>query len=254
MKRLIFLLLVFCINSRLAIADSAVSDSLKTVADSAYAQENFEKAAKYYLRIARIGESAAVCYNLGNCYYRLDDMARAVLWYERASILSPGDEDIRFNLDMARSKTIDRVIPRHEFFFVTWYRSMINWMSADSWARLSIALFLLSLASLALYIYARRMGLRKAGFTLAVIFLLMTLVGNLCAWSQSIRLSQRDGAIVMASSAAVKSTPSASGSDLFVLHEGTRVVIRDNSLSDWAEVELADGKQGWIEKRQIEVI
>lgn len=233
---------------------AANADSLKVVADSAYAKEDFDKAANTYLRIAKMGESADICYNLGNCFYRLDDISRAILWYERASLLSPGDEDIRFNLDMARSKTIDRVIPRHEFFFVTWYRSMTNWMSADAWAHWSLIVFVLCLIALAIYIYAQPIWLRKTGFTLAVVFLLLTIMGNICAWSQRSRLANRDGAIVMSPSAVVKSTPALSGSDLFVLHEGTYVSIRDNSLNDWAEVTLADGKQGWIEKKQIEVI
>lgn len=252
MKRITFIIyyLLFIVSSLSAVN----ADSLKVVADSAYAKEDFDKAANTYLRIAKMGESADICYNLGNCFYRLDDISRAILWYERASLLSPGDEDIRFNLDMARSKTIDRVIPRHEFFFVTWYRSMTNWMSADAWAHWSLIVFVLCLIALAIYIYAQPIWLRKTGFTLAVVFLLLTIMGNICAWSQRSRLANRNGAIVMSPSAVVKSTPATSGSDLFVLHEGTYVSIRDNSLNDWAEVTLADGKQGWIEKKQIEVI
>ena len=256
MKRILFLIFSFLIFpfSQALPAPSTSVDSLKQNADSAYAKEDYALAAQYYHRIAKTGESAAVCYNLGNCYYRTDDIARAILWYERAALLSPGDEDIRFNLDMARSKTIDRVTPRHEFFFVTWYRAMTNWMSADQWARFSVAVFVLCLLALALYIYGQRMWLRKSGFTLAVLLLLLTFVGNVCAWSQANRLKDRTGAIVMTPAAVVKSTPANSGSDLFVLHEGTYVSIRDNSLSQWAEVELADGKQGWIEKKMIEVI
>ncbi|MBQ7571806.1 MAG: tetratricopeptide repeat protein [Bacteroidaceae bacterium] len=252
MKRI----LTFCVIQFLfaAVSFAVDADSLKVVADSAYAREDFELAARTYQKIAKTGESAAVCYNLGNCYYRLDDIAHAILWYERASLLSPGDEDIRFNLDMARSKTIDRVTPRHEFFFVTWFRSMTNWMSADAWARLSVVLFVLGLIALAVYIYAHQMWLRKSGFTLAVVLVLATLLGNVCAWSQRNRQTSRKGAVVMAASVVVKSTPSRSGSDLFVMHEGTRVEIRDNSLNEWAEVVLADGKQGWVEKKQIEVI
>lgn len=253
MKRT-FLIIFYCILFATSAFGIVPVDSLKTVADSAYAKEDFERAAKTYLRIAKMGESATICYNLGNCYYRLDDIARAILWYERASLLSPGDADIRFNLDMARSKTIDRVIPRREFFFVTWYRSMTNWMSADAWAHGSVMLFILCLIALAIYIYAHPVWLRKTGFTLAIVFFLLTIVGNICAWSQSRKLANRNGAVVMSPSAVVKSTPSASGSDLFVLHEGTYVSIRDNSLNDWAEVVLADGKQGWIERKQIEVI
>ncbi len=253
MKRIIItfaLLHIFFIVNVFAVS----VDSLKTEADSLYAKENYEGACKQYLRIAKTGESAAICYNLGNCYYRMDDIARAILWYERAALLSPGDDDIRFNLDMARSKTIDRVTPRHEFFFVTWYRSMTNLMSADAWGRLSLAFFVLCLLALAVYIYGQQIWLRKTGFTLAILFLLATIVGNICAWSQSNRQQNRTGAIVISSSAVVKSTPARSGSDLFVLHEGTRVEVRDNTLNEWTEVSLADGKQGWIEKKNIEVI
>ena len=233
---------------------AANTDSLKVVADSAYAQEDFSHAAKVYGHLAKQGESAIVCYNLGNCYYRMDDIAHAILWYERASLLSPGDEDIRFNLNMARSKTIDRVVPKHEFFFVAWYRSLVNWKSADEWGHISILMFLLCLISVAVYIYGSQIWLRKTAFTMALIFFLLTMFGNVCAWSQRSRLTARDGAVVMVPSAVVKSTPAQSGSDLFVLHEGTYVTIRDNSLSEWVEVVLADGKQGWMEKRQIEVI
>ena len=259
MKRLFLLILSFTYLVVLPFSGSHTAcaadvDSLKIAADSAYAREDFGEAAKLYLRVAKRGESAVVCYNLGNCYYRQDDIAHAILWYERAQLLSPGDEDVRFNLDMARSKTIDRVTPRHEFFFVGWYRSMVNWMSADSWGRLCVVLFVLALACFGVYVYARRMWIRKAGFTLAVLLLVCTLVGNVCAWSQSRRLANRNSAIVVSPSAVVKSTPSPTGSDLFVLHEGTRVEIRDNSLNDWAEVVLADGKQGWMEKKLMEVI
>ncbi|MBP5381445.1 MAG: tetratricopeptide repeat protein [Bacteroidaceae bacterium] len=229
-------------------------DSLKAVADSVYAKEDFDKAAQLYHRIAKVGESATICYNLGNCYYRKDDIAKAILWYERAAMLSPGDEDIRFNLDMARSKTIDRVVPQHEFFFVGWYKSMVNWMSVDAWAWLGIVLFVLSLVSLSIYIYGGALWLRKVGFTLAVVLVLCAVLANVCAASQRGRMNERRGAIVMVPSAVVKSTPSKSGSDLFVLHEGTAVKIKDDSLSEWCEVSLADGKQGWIEKRMIEVI
>lgn len=233
---------------------AANADSLKVVADSAYAKEDFDQAARIYLQIAQQGESAAICYNLANCYYRMDDIAHAILWYERAYLLNPGDEDIRFNLDMARSKTIDRVTPRHEFFFVTWWKQLTDTMSVDAWAHLGLLFFVLCLIALAVYVYANPLWLRKTGFTLAIVLLLLCILSNACAWSQRDRLAQRTGAIVMSSSAVVKSTPSQSGSDLFVLHEGTYVSIRDNTLADWAEVTLADGKQGWIQRKQIETI
>ncbi len=248
------LLLFLCLQPMFLAAQTSETDSLVSAADGLYAKENFEGSCKTYQQALEHGESSNLCYDIGNCYYRLDDIAKAVLWYERAYILNPGDEDIRFNLDMARSKTIDKVVPRHEFFFVTWYKTMVNWMSVDAWAWVCLVLFVLSLLAISLYIYGKQIWLRKLGFTLFVVLLLMTVLGNVCAWSQRSRLQNRTGAIVMSPSAVVKSTPSKSGSDLFVLHEGTRVDIKDATLNDWWEVTLADGKQGWIQRKQIEVI
>ncbi len=230
---------------------SAASDSLKVLGDSAYARQDYERAIRLYRKSA---PSAAVCYNLGNCYYRMDSMAQAVLWYERASMLSPGDADIRFNLDMARSKTIDKITPRHQLFFVGWWQSLVSLMSVDAWARLAILFFALALVSLGLYVYAQPLWLRKTGFTAFVLLFLLCVVGNVCALAGRSRILHRASAIVMSPSAVVKSTPASSGSDLFVLHEGTRVEVRDSTLRQWAEVELSDGKIGWIEKKQIEVI
>ncbi len=252
MKRIALLLFIF--QTTLLGIHAANLDSLKVVGDSLYAKENFELACKNYRQLAKKGQSAELCYNIGNCYYRLDDIAQAVLWYERAYLLNPGDEDVRFNLDLARSKTIDKVVPQHEFFFVTWFKSMVNWMSIDAWARTCIVLFVLCLIALAVYIYGQEIWLRKTGFMLFVFFLLLTVLGNVCAWSQRSHLRSRTGAIVMAPSAVVKSTPSKTGSDLFVLHEGTRVEVMDNTLNDWWEVTLVDGKQGWIQRKLIEVI
>ncbi len=231
--------------------NAAEPDSLRMAADSLYAADQFREAAQLY---SQLPPTAAVCYNLGNCYYRADDVARAVLWYERASMLSPGDGDIRFNLDMARSKTIDKVTPRHELFFVGWYRTLVNVASVDSWAYMSIAAFVLALVFLALCIFLPGVTVRKVSLTLCVLFFLVTVMGNVCAFSQRHALLHRTGAIVMDASAVVKSTPSASGNDLFVLHEGTRVEIRDDTLNDWYEVELADGKVGWLESKQVEII
>ncbi len=230
---------------------SAEADSLKVAADSSYAAEDYKAAANLYTQIE---PSAAVCYNIGNCYYRMDDVAKAILWYERASMLDPGDGDIRFNLEMARSKTIDKVTPKHELFFVGWYRSLVNMASADAWGYFSIALFVLALVCLTLCIVLSNITLRKLFLSLFVVLLLLTAFGNICAYSQRYRLLHRTGAIVMDASAVVKSTPSTSGNDLFVVHEGTKVEIKDNTLQDWYEVELADGKVGWMESRQVEVI
>lgn len=227
---------------------------LKIQADSSYAKENFDEAERIYLLLSQQGESAAVYYNLGCTYYRQDKMANAVLWLERAAQLDPSDDDIRFNLTMARSKTIDRIIPRHEMFFVSAWKTMMQGQSVTEWAYYGIAAFVLSLCLLSLYIFSSPVLLRKIGFFGAILSFLLCLLFNVLAYSLRRYNNSHTAGIVMDPAVTVRSTPTKSGTDLFVIHEGTRVEIIDNTMRDWAEVQIADGKIGWVEKSTYEVI
>ena len=226
----------------------------KAEADSAYVQERYQQAAKDYEALLKQGVSADLYYNLGNCYYRMDQITQAVLNYERALLLSPGDKDIRFNLQMARSKTIDKITPESEMFFVTWYRSLVNVMSVDGWARTALVALIVAIVLALFYLFSDRIWLRKIGFFGGIIALLLFLIGNLFAWQQKSNFTQRTGAIIIKSAVNVKSTPSKNGTDLYILHEGTKVTVTDSSMREWRKIRVADGKEGWLEVSEIEVI
>ena len=235
-------------------SDSALTVVTKAMADSAYTQGNYQQAISDYEDLLKQGVSADIYYNLGNAYYRMDDMTRAVLNYERALLLAPGDRDIRFNLQMARSKTIDKIIPETELFFVTWYRSLVNQMSVDQWARVALISLALAIVLALVYLFANRIWLRKLGFFGAILLIIVFVLGNVFAQYQKSGLLDRRGAIIMGSAVTVKSTPAQNGTDLFILHEGTKVTITDGQLKDWKQVRVADGKEGWVETSQIEII
>ena len=226
----------------------------KADADSAYAREQYQEAVRMYELLLKRGVSADIYYNLGNAYYRQENITKALLNYERALLLSPGDRDIRFNLQMARSKTIDKIAPESEMFFVTWYRSLVNMMSVDAWARLALIALALAIVLALAYLFANLIWLRKAGFFGGMAALVVFLLSNLFAWQQKRVLIKRTGAIVIQSAVSVKSTPAKSGTDLFLIHEGTKVTITDATMNDWRAVRLDDGKEGWLETKQIEVI
>ena len=226
----------------------------KAEGDSAYVNSNYQEAIKIYESLLKQGESAELYYNLGNAYYRTENITRAVLNYERALLLSPGDGDIRFNLQIARSKTIDKIVPESEMFFVTWYRSLVNMMSVDGWGRLALVSLALVIVLFLVYLFSARVWLQKVGFFGGGALLLVFVLSNFFAWQQRHQLLYRQGAIVVAPSVTVKSTPAQNGTDLFILHEGTKVVITDGSMKNWREIRLADGKKGWIESKKIELI
>lgn len=240
---------------------SAVSTSVidaaqvKVEADSAYYREDYASAIAGYEQILQTGkESAAVYYNLGNSYYKSKDIAKAILNYERALLLNPGDNDIRFNLKLANTKTVDKITPVSEIFFITWFRSLSNIMSEHGWSVLGILTFLLALCMLALYIFARKISLKKLGFIVAIVSVCVCLLANIFASMQKTELLERDHAIVMAASVTVKSTPNESGTELFILHEGTKVQIKDDTMREWKEIRLEDGNEGWVPASAIEVI
>jgi tetratricopeptide (TPR) repeat protein len=233
---------------------SAASAVTKADADSSYVNENYQQAISQYEALLQQGSSAELYYNLGNAYYRTDDITHAILNYERALLLSPGDADIRFNLQLARSKTVDKIVPQSEFFLTTWYRSVVNMMSVDGWAYVSLISLAVAIILALVYLFASAIWLRKVGFFGGIFLLLVFLVANIFAWNQKQQIVHRDGAIIIESAVTVKSTPAQNGTDLFILHEGTKVSIIDDSMDDWREVRVPDGKQGWVEVSQIEAI
>lgn len=226
----------------------------KAEGDSAYMRHDYASAIQIYENLLKNGEAADVYYNLGNSYYKAEDIARAILNYERALLLQPGNADIRANLEIARSKTIDKVVPVPEIFFVSWVKSLINCMSIDAWAKLGVVFFILLLVSLYLFFFFKQIIWKKTGFIASLVLLVFVILSNVFASQQKSELADRNDAIVLSPSVTVRSTPSDSGTSLFILHEGHKVEIKDNSMREWKEIRLEDGKVGWVPAFAIEVI
>ena len=226
----------------------------KNNADTEYQKGNYQQAIRDYEEILKNGESAEIYFNLGNAYYRTDNITKAVLNYERARLLSPGDDDINFNLQFARSKTIDKITPESEMFFVTWYKSLVNFTSVDNWAKTGILCIVMTLLLVLLYLFGPQLMLRKIGFFGGLAFFVIFLLSNLFAFQQKQALDNRTGAIVISPSVNIKKTPAKNSADQFVLHEGTRVDIIDKGMTDWRCIRVGDGREGWIETKAIEEI
>ena len=242
------------IGNSLQQISSSLEDATKAEGDSAYMKNDYASAIQIYEALLNRGEAADIYYNLGNSYYKAGDIAKAILNYERALLLQPGNGDIRANLEIARSKTVDKVEPVPEIFFVSWTKSLINSMSVDSWAVCGVVCFILLIVSLYLFIFSKQIVLKKAGFISGIVFLAVTILANVFANQQKDELTYRNSAIVINPSVTVRSTPSESGTSLFILHEGHKVGVKDGSMKDWKEIRLEDGKVGWVPASAIEII
>lgn len=249
LRKTLFLLLALC----LAGIARAQETELKE-AETAYTKEDYSKAIELYEGILKNhGESAAVYYNLGNAYYKAGQIAPAILNYERCLLLNPGDGDARFNLQMARQKTVDKIEPIGEFFLAKWFRAVEDLGSADAWAMWGIICFLLLILCLALFFFSRIVALKKVSFYAGLALLLLVVLANIFGCHQKEEMLSRAHAIVFAPTVTVKSSPDTSGTDLFVLHEGTNVTVK-STLGEWSEIVLEDGNVGWMPSKDIEKI
>ena len=223
-------------------------------AEAAYNGEDYPKAIEMYEAVLqKYGESANVYYNLGNAYYKAGKLAPAILNYERCLLLNPGDSDARFNLELVRQRTTDKIEPLGEFFFSRWFHAIQDRGSSNSWAKLGVVCFILFIGCLVLFFFSRWIRLKKIGFYCGLCLLVAVIVSNIFAGNQIEVMLIRIRAIVFSPTVTVKSSPDVSGTDLFVLHEGTDVTIK-STLGDWSEIVLADGNVGWMPSKDIQKI
>ena len=240
MKRYItLLLLLFALTGR-------ANDEVIAQANQHYMNQEFEQAIELYGQVLASGkESAQVYYNLGNAYFKTGNMAQAMLNYERAKLLAPGNEDIDFNIRIARQNIVDNIEPLPQAFFVRWWNGLVNKASADRWATVSIVFFLVALVLLAIFFFSQFSMVKRITFWFSVVTFAGTILTFSFASQQKKALNQRTQAIVFAPRVTVKSSPASTGTDLFLIHEGLKVEITD-SLSTWKEIRIPDGNKGWL--------
>ena len=236
-------------------AQTSYPDSLWNAGVQAYTDGNYDQALQDWEDVRATGlMSRELYYNLGNAYFKTGELAPAILWYERALRLDPSDADVRYNLEFARAQTQDKIDEVPEIFFEQWGHALCYLLPSDTWAWLCVLFFAATVGLVLLFLMGRTSGQRRLGFFAAIVTFILAFLGWDFAQWQKTEAERQDMAIVMRPVSSVKSSPSAdSAKDLFILHEGTRVRILDN-VSGFSNIELADGRQGWIASGDIEVI
>jgi tetratricopeptide (TPR) repeat protein len=248
-KFLVILFLVFC--SALIAGEEQV---IIAKANKAYTESYFANAVELYKKVIHSGyESPELYYNLGNSYFKLNEIPSAILYYEKARKLDPGNEDVNYNLAVANSKISDKIEPIPELFYKRWFRSLRELMSMDKWAKIGIITMIIALVSGFLYFVSNRMMLRKAGFWSGVCFLICALFCLFLAYQNFSILHNNKEAIILSPTVTIKSSPDEKSIDLFVLHEGTKVRVID-TIGNWFEIKIANGSVGWLPSSTVEKI
>ncbi len=252
MKRIIILTALLLMSVVGAMAQT--SAERWEAGNKAYIEGNYDKAIEEYTAILDGGEySMKLYYNLANAYFKVGANGKAILYYNKALRIAPSQEDIRHNLALAEAQTKDRIVEIPEFFLNRWLRTMRNSMSCTAWSVLSLVWLGVMLAFGLLFLLASRIRVRKVGFYGALFaFVLFVATTSFAVSSRNDMLSHSE-AVVMGTAISVKSSPDRSATDLFVLHEGTKVKVL-TEVDEWVEVVIADGKKGWTLKSNIETI
>lgn len=214
-------------------------------ANSQYDNNNYNAAIKMYENlIATNGSSAEIYYNLGNAYYKTDQFGLAILNYERCLQITPNDKDARFNLELANLHIKDKLAPLNRLFIIRWWQSWINILQANQWLIISIILIWLAAAGFCVYRLSRKLPLRKAGFFIFGISLIVFVFAICCTYAKAAYDNNYHFGIITQPSLIIKSEPSENSTNLVMLHEGLKLRILDLQ-NNWYKVEMPDGNQGW---------
>jgi tetratricopeptide (TPR) repeat protein len=215
---------------------------------------SYKEALQIWTDIYNTGyRSANLDYNIGNAYFKLNNIPSAILFYERAYLLKPADENINYNLQIARTLIVDRFQEIPELFFIKWYNFVSLFLSTNTWAKISITSFIIFLLLLSLYFYSSRYRHKVIGFWLGVFFIVLSLTSLAFTIRNKSLVYDSHKAIISSPIVNGKSSPDKSGNDIFVLHEGTKVTVEDE-VGEWSEIRLSDGNKGWVPLNSIIII
>jgi tetratricopeptide (TPR) repeat protein len=229
-------------------------EQMAAQAAKSYNTKQYPEAIAQYEKIVASGfDSYALYYNLGNAYFRNNEIAEAILYYEKALKLAPNNEDLKHNIEVVNSKLTDKVEMVPELFYKRWWKLIVNLMDIDTLALINVLLLSLALLLIAIYIAASNIIIRKISFWSGISLILIFGVGVLAASQRNHYLTNQHEAIVFEQTVNIKSSPDENSKDIFVLHEGTKVKLLD-VIAEWQEIRIANGSVGWIKASDIKKI
>jgi hypothetical protein len=229
-----------------SLASYSQNEALFNSGKEAYKSASYQAAIQQWKKIIDNGEhSAAVYFNLGNAYYKLNDIGPSIYYYEKALQLAPNDSDIKNNLAFAENARIDVIEPLPKTVFALWYQRFTSALSFNGWAISAVCFSSLFVGLFLMYYYATSETRKRIFFVTALMSVFMMLLTLAVSFMTASDAAKDRPAIIFSESVDVRDAPSVSGEVSFVLHEGTKVQVLDED-AEWVRIKLADGKDGWI--------
>jgi tetratricopeptide (TPR) repeat protein len=226
-------------------------DSLIKRGNNLYAKGAYNLAIDTYTQVIDSGyEAPELYFNIGNAYYKLNNITYSILYYERAKLLDPFDKDIKHNLALANTHVVDKIDIIPEFFLKRWIKNLTNFTSSNIWAICSLTAFVLFLVLITVFLFSSGHIIKKISLWLAVLIIIISLSAYYFSYKRKQLLTLNNRAVIVTPTLTVKSSPNEEGNDLFIIHEGTVVNVVD-SISDWNQIKISDGNRGWVRKSDV---
>ena len=207
-----------------------------------------------FTEIIEKGEhSENLYFNLGNAYYKVNDIANSILYYEKALKLNPRNKDVLNNLAFSQNMLIDKIekLPTNQVS--EFLKSISQTLNVNQWLTLGFILLYLFLIIFILYFFSSKSVLKRNYFTAFSVLLSLSLIFIFVGLNKFEKQKSYLEAIIFENKIDFRTEPNYRSEVLFNLHEGTKVVIIEE-LNDWALVEIDDGNKGWIELQSIKKI
>jgi tetratricopeptide (TPR) repeat protein len=221
-------------------------ETLASQANQAYNENKYNEAVASFRKVIEAGyASEGVYFNLANACYKQNNFAEAILNYEKALRIDPTDENTLYNLRVARTKIPDKIDAVPPPFYLDAFNTARNALSMNAWAVLIIVSLTLLLVCVALFLIAPSRRMRKASFWAGSAFVLVLCISALLAGTRYYMVKQKREAIIFNPTVPVKSSPDEKSNDIFVIHEGTKVLIKDK-IGEWYEIRIDNGNTGWV--------
>lgn len=246
--------IIFLIITMISFLGMAQNNVLFDEATKAYNEGKYNEAIENYNRIIDNGEhSAALYYNLGNAYYKLNKVAPSIYYYEKSLLLDPSDNEVKNNLGFARNMTLDAIEQMPETGFGKIISDVTSFLSFDQWAISAIIFMILFVLGYIAFYFLSYSSQKRVAFIGSMASLVISIISVLIAYLEYSSYNSEQPAIVFENEVIVKSEPNNRSQETFRIHEGTKVFVLD-TLSDWNKIKLADGKTGWLPSTNIKLL
>ena len=246
----ILLLLVFLLSFSI----KGFSNDLLQKAEKAYDTKKYKEAIESYEKLVSDGfKSYQLYFNLGNAYYRNNELGKAIYYYELARKVNPNDDDVRINLGIASAKTVDKIDSKENFFISAVKTNLLSSFTTNIWAWFTVIALTVACLLFFIFVNSTTLIIKRFSFLLACLLVVTFFATYFLGYSALKAKVENKFAIITSKEVKIMNEPTPTANSKFSLHEGTKIRVVENNGS-WLLIKLDNGNEGWLKVSEVGII